>query len=94
MSEQENKNMPVENEKQAPKKAEKKPEKKPGLFAKMGKWFRDFKSECKKVVWPTGKQVVNNTVVVIVAAVIVCVFVYILDGSFGFVRDTLAQLVS
>lgn len=87
MSEQEKKNVP----------AEKKAEKKPGFFTrtgrKMSKWFRDFKSECKKIVWPTGKQVVNNTVVVIVTAIIVCVLVYILDVSFGFVRDTIVKLV-
>lgn len=80
------------------RKAEKKPAaKKPGFFTRVthavSKWFRDFKSESKKIVWPTGKQVVNNTVVVILAAVIVCVFVYVLDVSFGFVRDTIVKLV-
>ncbi len=25
------------------------------------KWFRDMKSELKKVVWPTPKQVMKNT---------------------------------
>lgn len=87
MSEQEKKNVP----------AEKKTESKPGFFKRTGrkivKWFRDFKSECKKIVWPTGKQVVNNTVVVIIAAIVVCIFIYILDVSFGFVRDTIVKLV-
>ena len=73
------------------RKTEKKPAaKKPGFFTRVthavSKWFRDFKSESKKIVWPTGKQVVNNTV-------IVCVFVYVLDVSFGFVRDTIVKLV-
>lgn len=86
------------DDKNLPKKAEKKPaEKKPGFFKRTGrvisKWFRDFRSESKKIVWPTGKQVVNNTIVVIVAAIIVCIFVYILDVSFGFVRDTIVKLV-
>ena len=30
-----------------------------------------MKSELKKVVWPSGKQLVNNTVVVLVAVLIV-----------------------
>ncbi len=79
------------------KKPEKKAEKKPGFFARTGhtvsKWFRDFKSECKKIVWPTRKQVINNTLVVIAVAVVVCILVYVMDVSFGFVRDTIVKLV-
>lgn len=79
------------------KKPEKKAEKKPGFFARTGhtisKWFRDFKSECKKIVWPTRKQVVNNTLVVIAVAIVVCILVYVMDVSFGFVRDTIVKLV-
>ena len=35
--------------------------KKPGLFARIGKWFRELKSECRKIVWPTREQTTNNT---------------------------------
>ena len=59
----------------------------------IGKWFRDLKSEAKKVVWPTGKSVVNNTIIVIIAIIVVCIFVYILDVTFGFVRDLIVNLV-
>ena len=31
---------------------------KPGVFARIGRWFRELKIELKKVVWPTGKQTV------------------------------------
>ena len=52
--------------------------KKPNIFVRMGtglsRWFREMKSELKKVVWPSGKQLVNNTVVVLVAGIIVCLF--------------------
>ena len=43
-----------------------KPEKKKkrnGLFSRIAKWFREQRSELKKVVWPTKSQVINNTVV-------------------------------
>ena len=34
--------------------------KKPNIFVRMGtglsRWFREMKSELKKVVWPSGKQ--------------------------------------
>lgn len=74
------------------KKADKKKEKKPGFFAKIAKWFRDLKSEAKKVVWPTGKQVVNNTIIVIIAAIVICLFVALLDFVFGAARDLIATI--
>ena len=49
--------------------ADKKPEKKETsteAVKKVGKWFRDMKSELKKVVWPTPKQTANNTAVCLV----------------------------
>ena len=36
--------------------AVKKDDAKPGFFKRAGKWFREMKSELKKVVWPTRKQ--------------------------------------
>ena len=52
--------------------------KKPNIFVRMGtglsRWFREMKSELKKVVWPSGKQLVNNTVVVLIVGIIVCLF--------------------
>ena len=54
--------------------AVKKDETELGFFQKIGKWFREMKSELKKVVWPTGKQLFNNTlvsVVVMIASAIV-----------------------
>lgn len=46
--------------------AVKKEEKKLGFFKRIGKWFREMKSELKKVVWPTTSQVANNTLVALV----------------------------
>ena len=43
--------------------AVKKVDKKLPFFKRIGKWFRDMKSELKKVVWPTPKQTANNTAV-------------------------------
>ena len=54
--------------------AVKKDDTKPGFFKRVAKWFREMRSELKKVVWPTGKQLFNNTlvsVVVMVASAIV-----------------------
>lgn len=59
--------MAEENKNSAPAKtttsAVKKVEGKLPFWQRVGKWFRDMKSELKKVVWPTPKQVLNNTLV-------------------------------
>ena len=49
--------------------AVKKDDTKPGFFKRVAKWFREMKSELKKVVWPTPKQLLNNTVVSVVVMV-------------------------
>ena len=57
--------------------------KKPGFFARIGKWFRELKSECRKIVWPTRQQTVKNTLVVIACEVLVGICIWILDIVFG-----------
>ncbi len=61
--------------------AENKPakKKKKNIFSRIAKWFRELKSELKKVVWPTPKQVVNNTVVVLVLVAVSAVVVWAFD---------------
>ena len=62
-------------------KAEKKPEKKskPGIFKRMGQWFKEMKAELKKVQWPTWKQTLNNTLIVLACCVVVGVFIWLFD---------------
>ena len=43
--------------------AVKKDETEQGFFQKVGKWFREMKSELKKVIWPTPKALRNNTLI-------------------------------
>ena len=45
-------------------------------------FFKDFKAELKKVIWPTPKQVVNNTVAVITIVLITALIVFALDFVF------------
>ena len=65
--------------------AVKKDDTKPGFFQKVGKWFREMRSELKKVVWPTRKQLINNTVVSVVVMLISAL------GVWGF--DQIARLL-
>ena len=49
-------------------------------------FFKDFKAELKRVIWPTPKQLVNNTVAVIVIVLITAVIVFALDLIFEIVN--------
>jgi len=53
------------------------------LGAKIKKFIRDYRSEMKKIVWPTRSQVIQNTGVVLVAIIFVAAIVGILDLAFG-----------
>lgn len=70
--------------------------KKPNFFVRTGKrltkWFREMKSELKKVVWPSGKQLLNNTLVVLVSVLIVGIIVCLFDLLAGFGIDLLGKL--
>ena len=75
----------AENEKAVQAKKDKKSDKnaKPGFFARAGKWFRDMKSELKKVQWPTRKQTINNTLIVIACVIVVGIFIALFDFVAG-----------
>ena len=45
-------------------------------------FFKDFKAELKKVIWPTPKQLVNNTIAVVTIVLITGVIVFALDVVF------------
>ena len=65
--------------------AVKKEKKSGGFFKNIGKFFRYVAAEMKKIAWPTKKQVLNNTWVVIVVVVIAGLFIFGLDSLFGLV---------
>lgn len=43
--------------------AVKKEDTKLGFFKKIGKWFREMRSELKKVIWPTRQQLTKNSLI-------------------------------
>ena len=45
-------------------------------------FFKDFKAELKKVIWPTPKQLVKNTMAVVFMVVVTAVLVFVLDVIF------------
>ena len=48
-------------------------------FGAIARYFRELKSELKKVVWPTPKQVLKNTLIVALCVVAVGVFIWVFD---------------
>ena len=87
--------MAEEKKKAAPGKntnAVKKEEKKLGFFQRIGKWFRELKSELKKVVWPDGKTTMKNTGTVSLCSLLVGACIWIFDAVSLLAVDTLIGL--
>jgi len=57
-------------------------EKKKGLG--VFKFFKELKSELSKVVWPTKKQIIKNTLIVFAAVIVIGAFIWVLDLIFQF----------
>jgi len=53
------------------------------IFQKIGLFFRDYKSEAKKIVWPTFKDVLKNTIIVLIMCLILGLFIWLLDWGLG-----------
>lgn len=70
-------NVPATPAKAVPKN----PDQKLGFGARVKKWFREMKSELSKVIWPTPKQTLNNTIVALsmmaAAAIVIGGFDYL-----------------
>ena len=71
-----------------------KTDKKPGFVARaknavknfatgVAKFFRDTRSELKKVVWPSQEDTKKNTIVVLVVVILAALILFILDAVFG-----------
>lgn len=53
------------------------------------KYFKDARSEFKKVVWPAPKQTTNNTVVVLIMCILAAAFIFGVDALFGLLNQLL-----
>lgn len=45
-------------------------------------FFKDFKAELKKVIWPTPKQLVKSTMAVVFIVIVTAALVFVLDVVF------------
>lgn len=71
---------------------------KPNVFSRMGKstkrFFKDFKGEAKKIVWPDAKTVLKSTGVVILVVAIVSVIIFGIDSALSAGVSGLKQLAT
>jgi preprotein translocase subunit SecE len=67
-------------EKKAPKAGAKKPaDKGPGFIQKTRQFFREVKIELKKVTWPSRKETIASTSVVLIVVFLVSIFLGVVD---------------
>ena len=57
-----------------------------------GKWFREMRSELKKVVWPSGKTTTKNTLTVLAMVLVVGVCIWLFDSVATLAVKTLLGL--
>ena len=57
-------------------------------------FFKDMKSELKKVVWPTKRQVINNTLLVVALVIVVSLIVLGVDSVLKVADASLWNLIS
>ena len=62
-------------------------------FGAICRYFRELRSELKKVVWPTPQQVLKNTLIVIACVVIIGAFIWVFDFVARFGVDELVKAV-
>ncbi|MGN0474747.1 MAG: preprotein translocase subunit SecE [Acutalibacteraceae bacterium] len=53
----------------------------------VGKFVREYKSEIKKISWPTVKDTTKNTAITLAAILVVGVFIWALDFGLSSLRD-------
>ena len=80
MAEKEKKSAEIETKDAKKAKPEKPKKEKKG---KVGNAWKGFRSECKKIVWPTWKQVLKGTGIVLVIVAICAIALWGLDFAFS-----------
>ena len=62
------------------------------LLDRIKKFIKDYRSELKKIVWPSRPQVIKNTGIVLVAIIFMSIVIGLLDLLFGFGLQGLAGI--
>ena len=49
------------------------------MFKKIIQFLKEVKFELRKVTWPGRREVINSTIVVLIATAIITIFLYLVD---------------
>lgn len=58
-------------------------QKKDKLPQRAARFIREIRMELKKVIWPTKEQLINNTLIVFAACLLIGAIVWIADAGLG-----------
>ncbi len=56
------------------------------------KFFQEVKQEAFKVTWPTGKETIQGTIMVVIMAVIASIFFLLIDQFYKFFLDIILKI--
>ncbi len=66
---------------------------KPNIFKRFGTYLKDVRTELRRVIWPSRKDVLNSSVIVVITLVFFMIFTLIIDNAASFVFiDVLAGI--
>lgn len=67
--------------------------KKAPFFARLKKFFKETKSELKRVTWPTKEQLKQNTIVILVFIILIGLFLFVFDVAFSWLFSLLTNIL-
>ena len=62
------------------------------IFKRVVLFFRDYKSEVKKIVWPGVRDVVKNTLIVLIVCLLIGGFIWLLDFGLGSLMSFISKM--
>ena len=58
-------------------------------MAGIGNYMQEVAKEMRKVTWPTQKELISNTVVTIIASIVIALFIFGTDKVIGTVLEVI-----
>ncbi len=53
------------------------------IFEKTKRFFRELRAELRKVVWPTKKETMQYTMIVVSTVAVISLFIWVVDSVFS-----------
>ena len=64
-----------------------------GFFTRTSQYFNDVRAEMKRVSWPSGSDVKNTTIIVLIAVIFFAVYLLVVDKGVAFLITQLDNLL-